>query len=96
MNEFDRKWQAFAARARLISEGDTSVPPGFAAGVIARWGPAENASLPNLWLQLGLRSLAAAAVMLVICALMEFHAIKPPCVFAPHVEDTVAQVFWML
>jgi hypothetical protein len=96
MHEFDRKWQIFAARARQAPDAECSLPAGFAARVVARWQSPPNTSLSNLWLQLGLRALTAATAALVISALLEFHTIQRPSVFMPHIEDTVAQVIWML
>ena len=97
MNEFDRRWQECAARAREAGRPEESAPPGFAGQVVARWragGTAPSASL--VWERYSLRALAAVVLLLVACVAVEARLSRHENAFVPHVEDAVAKVFWML
>jgi hypothetical protein len=96
MNDFDRKWQRCVARARQVPAEPCPIPLGFASRAIVGWRAETGQSMASLWLKMGLRVLSGATILLVLSMLLELHAAKSGSVFIPHVEDAVAQVFWML
>ncbi len=97
MNDFDRRWKTLAARARAATVCETDPPPGFATRVVAQWQASSAPPLSTVWLRLGLRALFGAAAVLVLCAVMELRASRAARgLAAPHVEDSVAEVFWIL
>ncbi len=97
MNEFDRRWQDLAARARAAAVAEIEIPPAFAARVVAQSRRSSAPPVSAVWLGLGLRALAGVAALLVLCVVLELRAPRGSrSLAAPHVEDTVAQVFWIL
>ena len=97
MNEFDKRWKILAARARAAAVPEIKMPPALAARLVAQWRVPSAPPVSAVWLRLGLRALAGAAALLVLCAVMELRAARgSQGITAPHVEDTVAQAFWII
>jgi len=96
MNEFDRRWHACVAHAREAAPNPIVMPPAFPGRVVSLWMAEAGPSLSVLWLRMGLRALAGATALLALCVFLESQAAPPHSPFVPHVEDTVAQLFWML
>ncbi len=98
MNDFDRKWQACAARARQAPGRDQPVPLGFAVRVLARAWPAPGsaASLEQIWQRLTWRSLAVTGVFLAVCAALELPHFRNQKPLEPGIENAVAQLVWRL
>ncbi len=97
MNTFDQRWQACAKRARQTVEADDAVPYGFAARVTARWRARQTPSSADaVWERLSLRALTLATAILLICTAIELRPTHANSSWVPHIEDTVAQEFWLL
>lgn len=97
MIEFDKRWKTLAARARAAAVPQIQMPPALAARVVAQWRVSSAPPLSAVWLRFGLRALAGVAALLVLCAVMELRAARgSQGLTAPHVEDTVAQAFWII
>ncbi len=93
MNEFDRRWQDCAARARQEVAGSIQVPVGFATRAWAHWTAQSKTSSTAAWLTLSFRALVLATAALAVLAVTEFHKASASSAFAPHVEDVVADVW---
>jgi hypothetical protein len=98
MNDFDRKWQECAARARQAPARDEPIPLGFTTRVLARaWpSPASVASLEQIWQRLTWRSLAVTGVLLAACAVLELPHLRDHKPLEPGIENAVAQLVWRL
>jgi hypothetical protein len=98
MNDFDRKWQECAARARQAPARDEPIPLGFTTRVLARaWpSPASVASLEQIWQRLTWRSLAVTGVLLAACAVLEMPHLRDHKPLEPGIENAVAQLVWRL
>ncbi|MCL4177078.1 MAG: hypothetical protein KJ072_04945 [Verrucomicrobia bacterium] len=98
MNDFDRKWQACATRARQAPGSDEPVPLGFTTRVLARaWPtPGSVASLEQIWQRLTWRSLAVTGVFLAVCAVLELPHLRDAKPLEPGIENAVAQLVWRL
>lgn len=96
MNEFDRRWKECVARARAAQPAKETAPAHLVRRWAAQWTDEPALSLSGLWLQMIGRALIGAAALLAVCAWIGFGGIRAESPFTPHVEDTVAQVFWML
>jgi hypothetical protein len=97
MNDFEKRWQECASRARQAEDETESPAPGFAARVWAR-SQTEETAIPweALWLRWSLRSLIGVSIILTACLTMEMINPENSHSLIPHVEDTVAEMFWML
>jgi hypothetical protein len=93
MNEFDRRWQDCAARARQEELSLTPVPVGLATRAWARWLEQSNSSLAAAWTALSWRALVAATIVLAILALAELRSAPAGRPLAPHLEDVVTNVW---
>lgn len=97
MRKFDAKWQICSARARKQPRPDESAPLGFASRVLAAArSQSRPASLEQVWQQLAWSSLALAAVLLLVCALIEMPHLGKRKPLDPGIENTVAQLVWSL
>jgi len=99
MDEFDRRWRECAARAREARGPEAGAPPGFAGAVITRREAGAAPAAPPAalaWERYSLRAAAAAVLILIACAVADARLARHENAFVPHVEDTVAKVFWML
>ena len=96
MNEFDRRWQDCAARARQEAADPVRVPAGLATRAWAQWRAQPSNSLAAVWAALSFRALILATIALIACALTEFYATSPGSAFAPHIEDVVTSVLGTL
>ena len=95
MKDFDSRWQKLADRARQATPVEAEMPLGFATRCLARSRAEAGDSSADVWERLGLRTLAAATLVLAICLTANFA--KPESrSLSPHVEEAVAQLFWML
>ena len=92
MNEFDRRWQDCAARARQEDLALVPVPVGFATRAWARWLAQSNSSLAA-WTALSFRALVVATIVLAILALTELRTASPGSSLAPHIEDAVTNIW---
>ena len=95
MKYFDERWQECAGKAR-IAERDEAAPYGFAARVAARGLAARNSKPDAALEKLAWRLLAGAAVLLVVCAVLEMPHLRDAQPLNPEVENTVAQLVWSL
>jgi hypothetical protein len=96
MNEFEERWQKCAAQARDAALPEATAPLGFPERVLAQRRAADRPSLDSVWLRLSLRTLAGVTTVLVVCLALAWHPRHTPSFAYPHVEDTVAELFWML
>jgi hypothetical protein len=96
MTEFDRRWQACAARARQAAPEPAAVPAGLATRAWAQWTAQSAGSAAALWTALSFRALVLATIALIVCAAAEFYAAPRGSVFAPHLEDIVTNVMGTL
>jgi len=93
MNEFDRRWQDCAARARQGVVGSVEVPVGFATRAWARWTAQSRTSAVTAWTALSFRVLVVATIVLALLALTELRTASPGSSLAPHLEDAVTNVW---
>ena len=96
MNEFDKHWHECAARARQENRADEPAPFGFSTRVLAMAQTRRNRSASDVWYRMTLRALACSAALLLVLVVMEVGTARPPRLDVPHIENTVAQTFWML
>ena len=96
MNDFDRRWQAGVALARKAAARSGHAPAGFAIRVLARWRCGESISWTDAWFRLSVRTLAGASAVLAILMALEWRQADPTKLRFPHIEHSVAQVFWIL
>jgi hypothetical protein len=96
MNEFDRRWQDCAARARQEAAGAVQVPAGLATRVWARHTAESSDPRAGAWASLSLRALILATIALIVCAVTELCTAPPASAFAPHLEDMVTSVWGRL
>jgi hypothetical protein len=98
MDEFQRRWQACAARARRAVPPEASAPFGFATRVLsaARTAGAAGLSPEQLWQRLTWISLAGVLAVVVALAIAEIPHWKSRSPFEPGIEDTVGQLVWSL
>lgn len=96
MNEFDRRWQTGAARARETQPEPAEVPAGFARRVVARaWSSPSPATPWELICErLTWRALACAGVVLVASLLLEPPDAPESESFLPPVETVAPNLFW--
>lgn len=97
MNEFDRKWQTCASRAREIPSPPDAMPWGFATRVLAAARPGLPEPPPALlWERLALRALTGVTALVLALGAAEYRDSRQPALTRPGVEHWVAQAFWML
>ncbi len=96
MNDFDKRWQTCAARARQAPARSESPPPGFAMRVLGRKPSAMEMALEALWERLAMRWLAGVAAVLVVCAALELPNLRAAPLLKPGIENTVTQLAWKL
>lgn len=99
MNEFENRWQqGVAAVRRAAGEFDDAAPLGFATRVVAQWQAMASAELPLslLWQRLALRVLGAMALIFLTLAAYEALFPDKDAPLQPHVENAVADSFWLL
>jgi hypothetical protein len=96
MDEFDRRWRECAARARNARWPEEDVPPGFAGAVLARRRAGTAPSAALAWERCSLRALAAVILILIVCVAVDARLSRKENALVPHVEDTIAKMFWML
>lgn len=93
MNEFERRWQECAARARHAAADPVTAPAGFATRTWARWTAQPGRAEAAVWTALSLRALVLATAVLVICAVTELCSASADTVLPPHLEDVVTSVW---
>ena len=95
MNDFDKKWQACAARAREETRRGEQSPFAFRTRVVAlafQGGtPADFA-----WDRVLARLLAGSVAVMVVCGAMELPHFRDSQPLKPGIENTVAQLVWSL
>jgi hypothetical protein len=96
MNNFERKWQDCAARARQVPQPDDSIPHGFATRVVALAWQSSSGSLELVWQRLTWRCLGLTLAVLIICAALEIPSSLERPTLNPGVENAVAQLVWSL
>jgi hypothetical protein len=96
MNEFDKRWLASADRARREAPADERAPLGFATRVFARARESGGASPSEILYRMTLRTLGFAATLLLALVVIEAASARGGRMNVPHIENTVAQVFWLL
>ena len=96
MNDFDRKWQECAARARQAPGRDERAPFGFAARVQALAGRGGSVSMEQVLMRLTWRCLAGVAAVFLVFAAMELPHLFNRSPLEPGIENTVAQVVWSI
>ncbi len=96
MNSFDDKWKRLTSRARSMDDGLESPPYGFATRVVARWPLARADNSERIWEQLGLKAAGWVSLAFLILITVEFTGAPRASGLAPHLEETVSQVFWIL
>ncbi len=96
MQRFDEQWQKVVARARQAPGRDEEMPFGFAARVVALGRQQQVPGPEALWLRLALRVLAGAVGVLIVCAALELPHMRDARQLDPGLENTVAQIVWVL
>jgi hypothetical protein len=96
MNEFEKRWQECAARARQEARADEQAPPGFATRVLALSAEKQSASPLEILFRMTLRTLGCATTLLLALVVLEAASSHSSRMKVPHIENTVAQVFWLL
>lgn len=98
MNDFKKKWQICAARARESAPPPDAAPFGFAARVqrAVLLSASANSGLELAWQRLTWQSLSLVSAVLVICALIELPHLNDRKPLDPGIENTVAQMVWSL
>ncbi len=96
MNEFDRRWQTGAARAREPKPEPAEVPIGFAQRVVARARSSPSPSTPweLICERLTWRALACAGVVLVASLFLDPPSTPESESFLPAVETVTPNLFW--
>jgi hypothetical protein len=96
MNNFDKHWQECAARARQEERADEQVPFGFATRVLAVSKVGSRRPATEALYRLTLRALACTATLVLVLAVLEMGDARKSRLDVPPIENTVAQIFWML
>lgn len=96
MQNFDTQWQTVVGRARQTPRRDEVAPLGFAHRVVALGWQPQALVWDGLWLRLTLRVLAGAVGVLIVCAALELPHLRDACPLEPGLENTVAQIVWVL
>ena len=96
MQNFDKQWQTVLGRARQAPRRDEAAPPGFARRVVALGWQPQGLEWDGLWLRLTWRVLAGAVGVLIVCAALELPHLRDACPLEPGLENTVAQIVWVL
>ena len=96
MNEFDKRWLACAARAGEEAPDDAQAPHGFATRVLAMARERTTASSADILYRMTLRTLGCATTLLIALVVLEAASSHSSRMKVPHIENTVAQVFWLL
>jgi hypothetical protein len=96
MQQFDRQWQRVVARAQQAPRRDEEAPFGFARRVVALGWQAQAPGPEVLWVRLALRMLAGAVGVLIVCAALEWPHLRDTRPLEPGLENTVAQIVWVL
>ncbi len=97
MNEFDRRWQTGAARAREAQPPEpVEASPGFAHRVVARARVATAPATPweLICERFTWRALACAGVVLVASVLLDPPSAPESESFLPAVETVTPNLFW--
>lgn len=95
MNEFDRRWQTGAARAREAKPSEPAeAPHGFAQRVIARARNTPATPLERICERFTWRALACACAVLAASLLLEPTAAPADESFLPAVETVATELFW--
>lgn len=95
MNEFDRRWQTGAARAREAQPTEPAeAPHGFAQRVIARARTTLATPLERICEHLTWRALACATVVLVASLFLDASGAPADESFLPAVETVSTELFW--
>jgi len=97
MKRFEKQWQRMVEQAREAPGREGGAAPfGFAARAVALSWQAQGPGLEVLWVRHGLRLLAGALAVLVICAVMELPHFRDTQPLQPGLENTVAQLVYSL
>ena len=96
MNDFDQKWQTCVAQARQAAAREEAAPFGFATRVLACGRQPSEPSPETVWERFALGSLAGALALLTICAALEMPHLRDARPLEPGIENTVAQIVWLL
>jgi hypothetical protein len=96
MNDFDKQWQRWMARARQSPPRDDTAPFGFATRVLAAGRRPEEPALERAWERLALGWLAGVVAGLAVCAVLEMPHLRDSHPLNPGLENTVAQILWRL
>ncbi len=99
MSRFEERWAACVARARK-ARGQKPAPPfGFTTRVLAAAAARDSdgeLSLEAAWQRLTVRSLPWVTAFLLICAAIELPHWRDRKPLDPGIENTVAQLVWVL
>ena len=96
MQNFDKQWQTVAGRARQAPGRDEAAPLGFARRAVALGWQPQALGWEALWVRLTLRVLAGAVGVLIVCAALELPHLRDARPLEPGLENTVAQIVWVL
>lgn len=98
MKTFDEKWQECAARARTGPPAPATMPPGFAEGVMRRRSQPESIAFAaeRLWLQFGLRTLAAMSALLVVFIAVRLNPVSRARLLRPPIENSIVDYSGLL
>jgi len=97
MKTFHQKWQECLAHARGTPPPLSSPPPGFAASVVARHFQTRRETWEGAWLRLGIRTLTASAVLLLLTALAYWKSAFPPDTgLRPPLENAIIEQLHLL
>ena len=96
MQNFDKQWQTVAGRARQAPARDEVAPLGFGRRAVALGWQPQALGWEALWVRLALRVLAGAVGVLIVCAALELPHLRDARPLEPGLENTVAQIVWVL
>lgn len=96
MNEFDKRWLECAGRAREATPADARAPHGFATRVLALAREGRSAPPLEMLFRMTLRTLGCAGALLIALFVLDIASSRNSRLNIPHIENTVAQVFWLL
>ncbi len=96
MKNFDARWRGLAELARGATARDATAPFGFAGRVAARAFPARVSAPDHTLERMIPRFLIGVFAALMACAAMEWRHLRDTRPLEPGIENTVAQLVWLL